>query len=460
MREYIEKITELIKKSQTPEELNELLMDYHESDIADTLENIDYPLRMKLYRYLDRSRLSAIFSCLDNPAKYLMELNPQTAASLVGEMDSDDAVDILDELDDEKRKKIFELVKDTQKDDIELIKSYTDEELGSKMTNNYIDILNTDSIRIAMNKLVSQAATNDNVTIIYVLDEQRKYVGAIDVRDLFVARLSTKIDDIIKTNYPRFRASDDVLDVYDTLAQYALDSYPVLDDDDTMLGVVTQSDLIEIADEMLSDDYAKLAGLSSDARGTSIIADSKKRLPWLIILLFLDIVISFVISRFGSVVETLPALVFFQSLVLGISGNIGTQSLAVTIKALSNKPSKKELIKIVLRELKIGFLNGLILGGLSFGLVLAFLAISKTGVHIDRDFLLSDSLHASMLVAVALLCSMTVSALVGSLMPIFFNALGVDPSVASGPFITTINDIVGVVVYYGLALLLLSMHFL
>ena len=186
----------------------------------------------------------------------------------------------------------------------------------------------------------------------------------------------------------------------------------------------------------------------------SIVSSVKKRLPWLIALLFLGLIVSSLISGFEAVVAALPVIVFFQSLILDMAGNTGTQSLAVTIRMLSIEEVKtKELVKLCLKEIRVGFINGLILSLLAFLFVFCFLFLTKQAVSLE-EYSHIEALKASGIVSLSLWVSMTLCSLIGSIIPIFFLKIKIDPAVASGPFITTLNDILAIAVYYGLAYLL------
>ena len=236
---------------------------------------------------------------------------------------------------------------------------------------------------------------------------------------------------------------------------YGLDSYPILNEDFAVIGVITADDVVEAIDEELGEDYAKLGGLTEEEDLKEPVFQSvKKRLPWLVILLFLGLVVSSLISGFEHVVAALPVVVFFQSMILDMAGNTGTQSLAVTIRLLSHDEiTKKEILKTIVKEFKIGFLNGLVLAMLAFGFVYLFLFVTKQAVTTDV-FSHLEALKAAGIVGISLFLSMTVCSLVGSLIPILFMKLKIDPAVASGPLITTINDVLAVLVYYGLAALI------
>ena len=370
-------------------------------------------------------------------------------------MDADDAIDVLEELDDDKKQEIVSLLDKEAREDIKQIASYDEDELGSKMTNNYVVIHTTDNVKSAMKQVIKEAADNDNVSNIFVLNDDETFYGVLELRELIIARQNDDLLKKIKTNYPYFYDKANISDVLPDLKEYGLDSYPILNEKDELVGVVTADDVVEAVDDEMGDDYAKFAGLTEEIeQGESVLSSVKKRIPWLIILLVLGLVQSFSMTGFESVIAALPIIVFFQTLVLDMAGNSGTQSLAVTIRLLSDKPnSGKEIFKSAVKEFFTGLLNGFILGALSFTFVVLFLFITKQSVHAEA-FSWGDALMGGGIVGIALLVAMAVSSLVGALVPIIFMKIHIDPAVASGPFITTINDITALLIYYGLAYVL------
>ena len=356
--------------------------------------------------------------------KHLRDKNLQEAAKVLSLMEVDDAVDVLDEVDDATKKQVVDMLPEDAGNDIQMILSYEEDEMGSRMTTNYIAIRRGIDIRQAMRELVSQAGENDNIGTVYVLDESDRYYGAIDLKDLIVARENDTLESIINTTYPFVIDHEKIEDCIDELVDYAEDSIPVLSETKELLGVITAQDVVEAVDDEMGEDYAKLAGLTDEEDLRETTKESmKKRLPWLIILLFLGMGVSSVVGAFEAVVAVLPIVMCFQSLILDMAGNVGTQSLAVTIRVL-------------------------MLGSLAFVFIGIYIACFKHNAWLHA-FLISGCVGVSLMVA------MVISSLVGTLIPIFFHKIKIDPAVASGPLITTVNDLVAVVTYYGLAWLFL-----
>lgn len=272
------------------------------------------------------------------------------------------------------------------------------------------------------------------------------------------ARATDSLEDIIKKSYPSILDMTSLNDALILVKDYEIDSIPIVNEKNVLLGVVTTNDLIEVIDDELSDDYAKLAGLTSEEElEESTFKSVKKRIPWLCALLVLGLIISLVMGLFESAIVAVPAIVFFQSMILGMGGNVGTQSLAVTIRAISDEEiSKKEVRRLVFKEIRIAFFNGILIGIMSFVVVSAYLMITHTVIDPSIGYNIFDIFKTSGVVSISLLISMVISGLIGTLIPIVLQKCKIDPAVASGPFITSINDIMAIVVYYGITLIVFA----
>ena len=450
MTKYVEELIEIIRAGLSREELVDRLFDYHDNDIAEALELLTPEERKRLYSALGAERVAEIFAYLDDGDVYLKELSLKQQAKVISEMDSDDAVDILEEVDDDTKCKILGMLDKEASEDVRLLLSYDEDEIGSYMTTNFILIHNDLTVREAMRELVKQAGENDNISTIYVVDRAEQYYGAIELQDLIIAREHTELEDLISRSYPYVMDHEKISECIEKIKDYAEDSIPVLLEDRSIGGIITTQDIVEIVDDEMGDDYAKLAGLTAEEDLNETTRESiRKRLPWLVILLFLGMVVSAVVGVFESVVAVLPIVMCFQSLILDMAGNVGTQSLAVTIRVLMDENlTTGQKVKLICKEMKIGFFNGVILA------VMALLFLGAY-IHLFKGFSLGYSMMISACVGVSLVGAMVVSSLVGTLTPIFFKKVGVDPAVASGPLITTINDLVAIVVYYGLVAVVL-----
>ena len=364
-------------------------------------------------------------------------------------MDADDAVDALETVSPELRSALMEKLDPESQHDILLICSYQPDEIGSAMSTNFVSINRHLSVKQAMRALIAQAEENDNISTLFVSDDDGSFYGAIALKDLIVAREDTALDSLISRNFPTVLAHEHTEECLDRLRSYAEASIPVLGEKRRVIGVITTDDIVEAVDDAMGDDYAKLGGLTGEEDLHEPLKTSlKKRLPWLIILLFLGMGVSSVVGLFESVVSQVALIVCFQSLILDMAGNVGTQSLAVTIRVLmDSETTGAQKRKLVWKEARVGLMNGAILGAASFALIGAYLLLRGEAALM--------AFGVSGCIGIALIAAMLLSSISGTVIPIFFKKIGVDPAVASGPLITTVNDLVAVVSYYGLTWLLL-----
>ena len=452
-KNYVQEILDIIHSGLPQAELAEKLSDYHENDLADALADLTAEERRKLYAILGVEQVAEIFSYLDDAEPYLKELPPEEAAQVVSHMDSDDAVDALDDLEEEDKEKIVHQMDKVDKDaadDVKLLLSYDEDEIGSCMTTNYICIRKDMTIRQAMSELVKQAGENDNISTLYVVDENERFYGAIDLKDLIVARADDSLEKLIARSYPYVTDHEKISDSIDRIVDYAERSLPVLNESGKLLGIITSADVVELVNDQMGDDYAKLGGLTSEEDlNEGVFQSVKKRLPWLVALLFLGMLVSSVVGAFESVVAVLPIIICFQSMVLDMAGNVGTQSLAVTIRVLvdENLTTSKKL-HLLFKEMRVGLVNGALLAVMALG----FLGVY---IHFFKAYAWGQAFLLSGCVGISLIVAMVISSLVGTVIPMLFHKIHIDPAVASGPLITTINDLVAVVVYYGLAMIVL-----
>ena len=448
MRDFILEIIELVNNTTDNEKLIDELSQYHASDIADAFNMLSDTQLVRLYEILPSELLADIITYIDDKERYLDLMENEDVADILDNMESNDAAEVLEELDIEDVLEINQLVEPETLEDIQLVASYDDDTLGSVMSTDFIEIKDNATVKSAMRHVINSANEVENINVIYVTDEENKYVGIITLRDLIRARSTDPLEEIIKTNYPVLHDYDLLDELDKDILDYELESYAVLNNAGELIGIVNDETLIDLVEEEYREDYAMLAGISEIEDTTEPIYKSIfKRLPWLAFLLIIGLFVSLLTSAFEGVISELSAVVFFQSLILGMAGNTGTQSLAVTISKLND--DEKKIGKVIRREMLTGFVNGLIIASISFLLVLGFLLLRGT-----TD--IAESLKTGLAVSVSLVISMTIASFLGSFVPYVLSKLKVDPAVASGPFITTVNDIVAIIVYYSLAAMLFN----
>ena len=453
----LDELRELLLSNNSSDVIKEELSNYHYSDIVDVLEELTKEERLKIYEIIGEEETAELMAYYDDPEVYLKELSIDEAVDLIELMDTDDAVDVLNEFEESDKEKIIELLDEEIQESVKMIESYSEDEIGSYMSDNFITISKDSTIKSAMKQMIDMAGEHDNIYTLYVTDNN-KYYGAVSLRDLITARKDDSFEDLIKTGYPSFYDTDIMSECLEKIKDYSENSIPVISKDNEILGVLTTDSLVEATTDEFEEDYAKFAGLSEEEEMDESVGKSiKKRIPWLIILLFMGLLVSSVIGIFEGVITQVPIIVFFQSMVLGMAGNVGTQSLAVTIRNISNEDLKndaKKQRKNILKELRIGTFNGLLIGLISFVFISVYLLITKANIHPETAFSIIDCAITAGIIGVSMMLSIIISSVIGTVFPLLLSKMKIDPAVASGPFITTLNDISSVVIYYGLAYLL------
>lgn len=447
--DFREEIAALVRSSFAPGLLEEKLSAYHEKDIAQALETLTREEQRRTLQALPEDMLPAVLEYARDGAACLRLLGFRQRVVALSRMDAAVAAELLAALTGEERNALLDGMEEDACREIRLIRSFGPEQIGSRMTTDFVRIPRTASVKEAMSLLVRQAAQTDNISTLYLVDDAGVFCGAIDLKDLIIAREGTALATITTLSYPYLYATAQVEDCIGVFADYGEASIPVLNGENRLIGVVTAQDFAELLEQELGEDYAKLGGLAAEEDLEEPVGQSvRKRMPWLCILLLLGLGVSATVGLFESIVAQLPVIMCFQSLILDMAGNVGTQSLAVAIRVLMDgQLGRREKNRLVWKEAAVGLTNGLLLGLLSFVVIGVYLRLLGNGAAFA--FAVSGCLGVAMVLA------MVVSALSGTLIPIFFQKVGIDPAVASGPLITTVNDLVAVVTYYGLAWLIL-----
>ena len=454
--DYRAEIAALLQSTLTPKPLKERILSYHENDVAAALELLSREERKRLYGILDAASLAGVLAYSGRLEEYIEELSVRKQVDILSLLEAATAAECLQQMERGRRNTLTELMERETREEILLLSSFDEDEIGSKMSTNFISIPAGSTVRQAMRALIDQAEVHDNISTLYVVGEDEVLVGAIELKKLIIAREHTALEDITRTSYPYVYAGEPVDECLERIKEYSEDSIPVLDRESRLRGVLTSQELARLLDDVLGDDYAKLAGLSAEEDLQEPLRRSiATRLPWLVVLLGLGLAVSGVVGLFEPVVARLAIVVSFQSLILDMSGNVGTQSLAVTIRVLMDEQVGRGQKRFLVRkEARVGLVNGLILGGLSTVLVGAYLVVFKGKAP-------AFAFSISLCTGLALVASVLLSSLCGTVIPILFKRLNVDPAVASGPLITTVNDLIAVVSFYGLVWIFLInlLHF-
>jgi len=449
----IEEITNLIEESEDLDLLLEKIIDYHPYDIAMSFNNLDSKDKDKVYKIFSNEDLAKIFSYLyvEDAAQIIEDISDNKAALIINEMESDDAADLFEEIEDEKAEAIYNLLDQEAKESINFLSAYDEDTAGAIMNSNFIVIKAGKDIKDLMKLIVKEAPDVETINTSFIVDNNNKLLGTLDLKKVIITKSPCKVEDIMNTNFQSVNVNEKIETVIKIIGDYDIYDMPVIDDG-ILKGIITMDDALENLIEETEDDYAKLAGLTdSQRRDESTFESVKKRLPWLMILLILGIFIAVIISSFDYLfeIESLTVLIIFQPIILGLAGNSGTQSLAITVRKISKDQLelRNSISNHLSKEILLGILSGFILGILACALSSLLLYLRN-----DTD---NPVMQIGFIVGVSIFISLTSANLFGSLIPVFFYKIKIDPAIASGPFITTLIDVISIVIYFSLATILI-----
>ena len=449
---YVQELLELID-SFDKTVIKEKILEYHPYEVSEALLEFSKEQRVKLFRILTPVEISTIISFLDIEDVVVMfeDMKPKYIIGIIQELDIDDAVDVMQELEEEERLAYLKLMDEDHRAQIKDLLKYKEDTAGSIMTTDYIEISVNDTVEKAMRKLLDQAIDAETIYTIYVTDRKNTLVGTLSLRELILARKGQNIRDIMNERIVSVRASLDQEEVVEIFKDYDFTSLPVVDKLDRMLGIITFDDIMDVMHEEAVEDYSRLAGISDveiDSETETIWMSAKKRIPWLLVLSILGFFTSTIINQFGDTLQQIPTIALFMPMILGMAGNTGTQSLAVTVRGLNNGEfsDRSSITKHIVRELGTGVLNGVLIGVILFGVTFAFLSLAND----------IDAFKITQVVSLSIVVALTISTVAGALMPIIISSFKIDPAVASGPFVTMINDILALTVYFSLATILIA----
>lgn len=449
-KKLIPALIALVKTESDLKKIRNKLLEFHPYDLASTIKKLEPEFRLKIYASLTNKELADIFSYLEGEesAELFHELEESKGAAILEEMDVDDAVDLLQEMEVEKATDYLNLLDSEVRADISYLAHQQESLVGSIMTTNYIEVNQDCDVKEAMKILVHKASDTEVIDPIYITDSTN-LVGILDLKTLIIARSPLKVKEIMKTNYVFAEKDEEIEEAAGKIRDYGLSALPVLDNG-KLVGIITIDDAMDVINEEASYNYGSLAGVGTDSeKEIGIFPALKKRLPWLLGLLVLSFITASVIGGFEGIIKEVTILIFFQSLVLDMVGNVGTQSLAVTLMGLSHGEldDKRELRANIFREIRIALINSFLIAILTFLVVSIFLLIRTYNGNVWE---------IGLFLAISMFFTINASAFIGVIIPILFEKIGIDPAVASGPLITTINDIIAVFIYYGLASLLIN----
>ncbi len=430
-----------------PTNIVDLLEEFHPFDISQVVLDFNES-EMDFFLSLDNEFLADVLSSLeaDEFNKLVEHQKPKLISEIVSEMDFDDAVDVLQDMDSEDQIVILRLMETEHRDKIKELMNYKEDTAGAIMTTEYIDIPVTYTVKQAMRRVIDLAKEAYAVNIVFIVNKE-KLVGVLSLRELIIARATDELTEIMSTNIISVTPSVDQIIVAELMMDYDFTVLPVVDKMNRLKGIVTIDDVVDVIDEEAVEDISALAGVSDvdiDHDTETVMSTFKKRFPWLVILLFVGFLTSIIIASFESTLNEVPILAMFLPLILNMSGNTGTQALAVTVRGISTNQfvDRRDVIEHLFREFKASILNGIMLSVLVF--VMASTMGRITG-NMDLTF--------ALVISVSVFIALVIATLAGAFIPLVINSLKIDPAVASGPFITTINDIISLTIYLTLATL-------
>ena len=439
----ISSIIDFIKKSDE-KSLENLFSDFHHADIAEILDELNIEDALYIIKLLDSEKTSEVLMELDDDyrEKILNNLSVKEIAEEVEELDSDDATDIISELPEDKQKKVISKIIDAEhKADIKELLKYDEDSAGSLMAKELIKVNENWTVTSCVKEMRVQASEVTRVHSVYVVDNDDILLGRLSLKDLLVADPKTKIKSIYKSNVEFVFDYDSAEYVANTMQKYDLGAIPVIDKNKKLLGRITIDDIVDLIKEEAEEDYQLAAGILQDVDvDDSIIELTRARLPWLILGLIGGIGAAFIMGGFDEILIENKILFYFTPLIAAMAGNVGVQSSAIIVQGLANDEIKDSINKRLFKETLLSILNGVILALILF----LFVFIWKKEINIALA--LSASLVAVVIVA----------GIIGTFIPLFLNKRGIDPAIATGPFITTCNDIFGILIYFMVAKLILQ----
>jgi magnesium transporter len=442
--ELIEKIEYLIEQKNDAELLLHL-EEVHPADIAEILSEIDIEEATYIVKLLDSEKTSEALMELEEGVRerILDSLSPKEIAEELEEMDTDDAADIISELSEERQQKVIAQILDEEHADniVELLR-YDEDSAGGLMAKELVKVNENWNVTGCMSEMRNQAENVTRVHSIYVVDDKNKLKGRLSLKDLLTAPSAAHISDVYIPQVDYVNVHTPGEEVARIMQKYDLEAIPVVDEMGRLVGRITIDDILDFVKDEAEKDYQMAAGISEDVEADdSIWLLTRARLPWLILALFGGFISVSVLGTFDAAMKEHAALFFFVPLIAAMAGNVGVQSSAIVLQGLANKSLKGSLIKRLLKEIVLSLFNGV---------VLAILLI------VGGIFLLGFDLNFGLTIGISLISVIVIASLIGTFVPIILDKQGIDPAMATGPFITTSNDICGILIYFSIAKLILG----
>ncbi|MFL2626510.1 MAG: magnesium transporter [Flavobacteriaceae bacterium] len=431
-------------KNKNDAALQKQLNALHYADIAEILDELNLDQATYIIKLLDSETTSDVLSELEEDVreKVLQNLSVKEIAEEVKELDTDDAVDLISELPPDRKQKVIAQIDDKELvADINELLEYDENSAGGLMAKELVKVYETWTVAGCLRKIRTQAENVKRVHSIYVVDKADKLIGRLSLKDLLIAKNETKISAIYIPKVDAVHVNDDDEDVARLMAKYDLEAVPVVDDEKILLGRITIDDIVDVIIEEAEKDYQLAAGITQDVDAEdSIYALTRARLPWLFLGLIGGVGAAIIMGTFDTIIEDFPLILLFTPLIAAMAGNVGVQSSAIIVQGLANDDIKGSINNRLIKEMLLATLNGIILAVFLFGFMWLW----------QQDF------QTALAVSVSLVAVIIVAGIVGTFIPLFLHKRGIDPAIATGPFITTSNDIFGILIYFIIAKFILN----
>ena len=421
-----------------------LFEEMHYADIAEILDELSFDNVVYIIKLLDSEKTSAVLMELDEDIreKTLQNLSAKEIAEEVEELDSDDAADIIGELSQERQEAVLSKIEDEEHvKEIEELLAYDEDSAGGLMAKELVKVNENWTVLKCVREMRTQAEEVTRVHSIYVVDDNDKLKGRLSLKDLLITSTKTAISEVYIPKVDFVNVHDDLDEVSNKMRKYDLEAIPVVDNDGVLLGRITIDDIVDIIKEEADKDYQLAAGLTQDVEADdSILELTKARLPWLFLGLLGGVGAFLIMQMFENTFEENAVLFFFTPLIAAMAGNVGVQSSAIIVQGLANDDVKGSINSRLIKEMLLAALNGLVLAIFLFGFI----------------WLYEGKVNTALAISTSLVAVIIVAGLIGTFVPLFLDKRGIDPAIATGPFITTSNDIFGILIYFMIAKIILG----
>ncbi len=438
LREIVENINFLIEEHEEPIVQN-LIVGLHPADIAAILNHLGLENRQFIFNQLDAETASDVIAEMDDVAReqLLQVLDEERISEVVDEMDSDDATDLVSNLDSAVANKVLDLIDKEDSDEVIELLTHAEDTAGGIMAKEFIAVNLNDSVEQVIKKIRLKSEEVEDIYNIYVVDNLHKLKGIVTLKDLVLAEPKKIMSEIMSTDFKTVETVMDQEEVAHIARKYDLVSLPVIDESQKLVGRITFDDLADVMEEEASEDIQRMAGIADEEefRETSVLKISQVRLPWLLVGFAGQLISAFVLSQFEASLSQIIAAAFFIPIIMAMGGNAGIQSSTIMVRGMATGEIELfEIGKRLFREVAASTLNGFICGLLLFVVITLFLNQPRFGA----------------LLGFVLFFIIISAAVIGAVIPMLLKKMNIDPALATGPFITTSNDVLGLLLYLGL----------